>query len=68
MTASAEATGDMGLIPWLGRSPAGENGNPLQCSFLEDPMDRGAWQATVQGVTESDITEHTHTYPRRNRH
>ena len=38
--------GDMGLIPGSGRSPGGENGNPLQYSYLENPMDRGAWQAT----------------------
>ena len=56
LTANAEATGDIGLIPWLGRSPGGGNGNLLQCSFLEDPMDRGAWQV-VHGVTESDMTE-----------
>ena len=35
--------GDMGLIPGSGRSPGGENGNPLQYSYLENPMDRGAW-------------------------
>ena len=42
--------GDPGLIPGLGRSPGEGNGNPLQCSCLENAMDRGAWQATVHGV------------------
>ena len=41
----------MGSIPGPGRSPEGENGNPLRYSCLENPMDRGAWQATVHGVT-----------------
>ena len=45
--------GDMGLIPGSGRSPGGRNGNPLQYSCLGNPMDRGAWQATVHGITES---------------
>ena len=45
--------GDVGSILWLGRSPGGEPGNPLQYSFLENPMDRGAWLATVQRVTKS---------------
>ena len=49
--------GDMGLTPRLGRSPGGGNGNPLQYSCLENPMDRGAWQATVHRVSESDMTE-----------
>ena len=40
-------TGDVGLIPGLGRSPREGNGNPLQYPCLENPMDRGAWQATV---------------------
>ena len=40
----------MGLIPVSGRSPGEGNGNPLQYSCLENPMDRGAWQAIVQGV------------------
>ena len=44
---------DSGLIPGSGRSPGEGNGNSLQYSFLEDPMDRGAWQATVHGVTLS---------------
>ena len=45
--------GDMGLIPGLGRSSGGGNGNPLQNSCLENSMDRGAWQATVHGVRKS---------------
>ena len=42
--------GDLGLIPELERSPGEGNGNPLQYSCLENPMDRGAWQATVHRV------------------
>ena len=38
--------------PGSGRSPGGENGNPLQDSYLENPMDRGTWWATVYGVTK----------------
>ena len=45
--------GDMGLIPGSGRSPGGGNGNPLQYSCLGNPMDRGAWQATVHGIAKS---------------
>ena len=44
---------DMGSVPELGRSPEGRNGNVLQYSCLENPMDRGVWQATVHGVTTS---------------
>ena len=44
-------TGDSGLIPGSGRSPGEINGNSLQCSYLENPMDRGAWKVTVHGVT-----------------
>ena len=42
----------LGLVPGLGRSPGGGNGNPLQYSCLGNPMDRGVWQATVHGVTK----------------
>ena len=48
--ANAGDTGDVGLIPGSGRSPVVGNGNPLQYSCLGNPMDRGASQATVQGV------------------
>ena len=49
--------GDAGSIPGSGRSPGGGPGNPLQYSCLENPMDRGAWWATVLGITkESDTT------------
>ena len=44
---------DMGLIPGLGRSPGGGNGNPLQYSCLENPMDRGAWWAILYEVAKS---------------
>ena len=50
---SACSVGDLGSIPGSGRSPGGGNGNPLQYSGLENPMDRGAWWATVHGVTKS---------------
>ena len=49
---SACSAGDLGSIPESGRTPE-ENGNTLQCSCLENLMDRGAWQATVLGVTKS---------------
>ena len=47
---SACYAGDWGLIPGLGISSGEGNGNPFQCSYLENPMDRGALQATVHGV------------------
>ena len=46
-----------GLIPGSGRSPGEGDGNPLQYSCLENPMDGEAWQATVPAVTESEMTE-----------
>ena len=49
----------MGSIPGWGRSPGEGNGNPLQYSCLENPMEKGAWWATVYGVVESDTTEAT---------
>ena len=50
---SACDAGDLGSIPGSGRSPGEGNGNPLQYSCLENPMDREAWWATVHGVTKS---------------
>ena len=57
--AKAGDTRDTGLIPGLERSPGVGNGNPLQYSCVENPTDKGAWRATVHGVTESDTTEAT---------
>ena len=51
--ASASNAGDPGSIPGLGWSPGEGNGNPLQYSCLENPMDRGAWWATVHGVAKT---------------
>ena len=50
---NAGDTGDVGSIPGFGRSPGEGKGNLLQYSCLENPMDKGAWQATVHGVTQS---------------
>ena len=51
--ANAGDIGDSGSIPGLGRSPGVGNGTPLQYSRLQNPMDRGAWQATVHAITKS---------------
>ena len=63
--ANAGDTGDSSLIPGSGQSPGGRNGNPLQNSCLENPMDRRAWWATVHGVAEKgtclSMRAHTHT-------
>ena len=65
LPANAGGVGDPGSIPGLGRSPGGGNGNLLQYSCLENPMDRGAWQATVHGVPKSQTLlsdwAYTHT-------
>ena len=54
---SACSAGDLGSIPGSGRLPGEGNGNPLQYSCLENPMDREAWWATVHDRKESDTTE-----------
>ena len=63
LPADAGDTGDVSLIPGSGRSSGLGNGNPLQYSCLENSMDRGAWKATVHGVTKSQtqLSTHTHT-------
>jgi len=53
LPANVEVIGDTGSMPGLGRSPGGGHGNPLQYSCLENPMDRGAWQATVHRAAKS---------------
>ena len=53
LPANAGDTGDTDSIPGSGRSPGVGNGNPLQYSCLENPMDRGVWHATVHGITKS---------------
>ena len=53
LPANARDVRDTGLIPGSGRTPGEGNGNPIQCSYLENPMDRRAWWAIVQWVTKS---------------
>ena len=62
LSASAGDTRDACLIPGLGKSHGVGSSNLLQYSCLENSMDRGDWQATVQGIAESNSTEHTHTH------
>ena len=52
LPASAGDIRDVGCIPGLGKSPGGGHDNPVQCSGLENPMDRGAWQAAVHRVAK----------------
>ena len=54
---SACHAGDLGFIPGSGRSPGEGHANPLQCSCLENPTDRGAWRATVHGTLQARILE-----------
>ena len=58
-SANAGDIRDAGLIPGSGRPPGGGHGNPPQYSFLETPLDRGTWWATVYSVAELDMTEVT---------
>ena len=59
LPANAGDVRDTGSVPGSGRSPRRGHGHPLQCSCLENSMDRGAWGATVHGVAESGSTEVT---------
>ena len=62
--------GDLSSNPGSGRSLGGGNGNPLQYSCLENPMDRGAWRATARGIAKSQtqlrLTTHTYTHTEEN--
>ena len=57
MPANAGNIRDTGSNPGQGRTPGGGHGNPVQYSYLENPMDRGAWQATAHGVTNSQTQQ-----------
>ena len=60
--ANAGDAGDAGSIPWLERCSRGGNGNPLQYSCLGNPMERGAWRATIHGVAKSQTQLVTNTF------
>ena len=60
LPANAGDIRDAGLFPGSGRSPEGGHGNPLHCSCLENPVDRGAGRATIYNVAESHMTEATY--------
>ena len=68
LTANAGEVRDAGSIPQSGRSPGEGNGNPIQYSCLGNPMDRGAWQATVLGVAKSQTRLNTHTHTHTHTH
>ena len=68
LPANAGGTGDVGSIPGLRRSPGLGNGNPFKYSCLENPMDRGAWWATVHGVTKSQTRLNTYTHTHTHTH
>ena len=57
---NAGDSGDGGSVLGLGRSLGGGNSNPLQYSCVQNSIDTGGWRATVHGVAESNVTEHTH--------
>ena len=65
LPANAGDTGGAGSIPGLGKYPGGGNGNPLQYSCLENPKDKGAWEAVVHGVTKSQtwLSDWVHSIP-----
>ena len=62
LPANGGEAGDAGSVPGLGRSPGEGYGHPLQYSCLGNPMDGGAWPATVHEVAESDTTEQAHVH------
>ena len=61
LAVSAGDTRDAGSIPGLGRYPGGGDGNPFQCSCLENAVDRGAWGATVHRKSQTQLSADTHT-------
>ena len=60
--ANAGDTGDLGSVPGWERSPGGGNDNPLQYSYMDNLMDRGAWRTIVHGVAKSQTESILHTY------